>query len=193
MNQDESRGYLNVGQKALGFIAKTYLGEVISFENFLGKLVWLIFYRYPGCPLCNLHLKAVRKRIKILRSRGLEIVCVFETSEDKFKSLKDPHPAITMISDPDRVLYRLYGTEVKMSGLFRPTVAFNFFKAIVSGFGQGRIDGSLGQLPASFLIAEDGLIEQIYYGKTIVDHIPFAAVERFIQSRTQGIWMGNFS
>ncbi len=179
---------LKVGDKAPDFIGVTYRGESFDIQALRGKLIWLIFYRYPQCPLCNLHLKALARRMEKYHSQELEVVAVFESGPEKFAVKNLPHPGIHMLSDPNKVLYRLFETDVSLKAVFRPSVVGNLFKAILSGNSQGPIDGELGQVPASFLIAEDGIIEKIYYGKTIADHIPFSEVESFIQNRLQGTW-----
>ncbi|NBY20169.1 hypothetical protein EBQ74_07980, partial [bacterium] len=92
------------------------------------------------------------------------------------------------VPDPNKLLYELYQTDVSLKAVYRPSVALQFLKALANGFLQGSIDGQLGQVPASFLIAEDGIIENIYYGKTIADHIPFSEVDRFIEKRRFGTW-----
>ncbi|MFM8312824.1 MAG: redoxin domain-containing protein [Deltaproteobacteria bacterium] len=179
---------LKMGDKAPDFIGKTYQGETLTLQAFRGKLVWLIFYRYPQCPLCNLHLKALARRMDKYHSQELEVVAVFESGPERFAGNTISHPGIRMLSDPNKELYRLFETDVSLKAVFRPSVVGTFFKAILSGNSQGPIDGELGQVPASFLIAEDGIIEKIYYGKTIADHIPFSEVESFIQNRLQGTW-----
>jgi peroxiredoxin Q/BCP len=184
---------LREGDKAPGFTATTYDGKKISLRQFQGSPVWLIFYRYPGCPLCNLHISALKRRYPDFSSGGLKIITIFESPNSKFDpEMKDvramPFP---LIADPERVLYRAYGTEVKLSGVVRPSVGATFLKAIFSGYKQGNIDGKLGQMPAHFLIAEDGTVEQAYYGRNIADHIPFEVVEKFVESHREGLWQPN--
>jgi len=179
---------LTVGMKAPNFEGKTYFGKDVKLSDFQGKMVWLIFYRYPECPLCNLHLRALNKRLESYKKNGVEVIAVFESSPDKFRSVKTLLQGITAVSDPQKKLYQLYEAENKLRAVFRPSVVLNFAKAIVAGFRQGPIEGDLGQIPASFLIAEDGVIEKIYFGKTLADHIPFSSVEAFIQYRQQGMW-----
>jgi len=188
MKNIKSPKTLRVGQKAPDFLAKTISGDKISLNRFRGNLVWLIFYRYPGCPLCNLHLKAVKRREEHYRSKGLSIVSIFESPVEKFRNLNNPPNWVYWVPDPNKLLYELYQTDVSLKAVYRPSVALQFLKALANGFLQGSIDGQLGQVPASFLIAEDGIIENIYYGKTIADHIPFSEVDRFIEQRKMGTW-----
>ena len=82
-------------------------------------------------------------------SQELEVVAVFESGPEKFAVKNLPHPGIHMLSDPNKVLYRLFETDVSLKAVFRPSVVGNLFKAILSGNSQGPIDGELGQVPAS--------------------------------------------
>ncbi len=179
---------IKIGMEAPKFVAQTWQGEEISSSQFLGSPLWLIFYRYPGCPLCNLHLNAVKKRCPDLMKRGLKIIAIFESSPDKFKSLKEPFPDFPLISEPEKKLYELYETEESLKAVLKPSVVVTFIKAILNGNPQGKIDGKIGQVPAHFLIAEDGIIQYFYYGKSIGDHISFTSVERFLDSRVKSTW-----
>ncbi len=58
---------------------------------------------------------------------------------------------------------------------------FKFVKALLSGFRQGRVEGELSQVPAHFLIHEDGKIHTAYYGKNIADQISWESVFAFLE------------
>jgi thioredoxin-dependent peroxiredoxin len=176
------------GKKAPPFEATTFDGVTVSLSQWLGSQVWLIFYRYPNCPLCNLHLKAVSRRYELYEKRGLKIVAVFESSAENFAEAKFSSFKFPLIADPEKRLYQLYETKVSLAAVVRPSVVGKLFQAIFSGERQGSIDGELGQVPAHFLIAEDGILEYIYYGKTIADHIPWNWVDEFIQERQGMTW-----
>jgi peroxiredoxin Q/BCP len=181
---------LTVGMRAPNFAATTHDGRPISLRDYDGYPVWMIFYRYPGCPLCNLHISALTHRYEKYFSSSLRIIAVFESPRDKFpkKLAGKPFPPFPLIADPERRLYELYGTETSLGGVFNPGAVGGLFKALIGGNRQGRITGNLAQIPAHFLIAEDGVIEDIYYGTNIADHIPFEDVDRFLRERNIGSW-----
>jgi peroxiredoxin len=53
---------LNQYQLAPNFEAMNYLSERINLESYRGKKVWLSFYRYASCPLCNLRIDEISKK-----------------------------------------------------------------------------------------------------------------------------------
>lgn len=181
---------LDVGMKAPEFFAKTFDGKSVTSDEYQGHLVWLIFYRYPGCPMCNLHISALRARENWLAENHVNIIAVFDSPAEKFPKAVGGtgYPSFPMIADPQKKLYQLFGAESSMAGIFKPQVGVSFLKAIFSGQKQGKITGDIAQLPAHFLIAEDGVIERIYYGKSIADHISWKTVELFAQERNLGKW-----
>lgn len=61
---------IRAGQMAPTFEATTFRGEPIRFEQFRGEKVWLGFYRWASCPLCNLRVKEVIERRSLYESAG---------------------------------------------------------------------------------------------------------------------------
>lgn len=181
---------LLVGMQAPDFTATTHDGKSFTLSQFDGYPVWLIFYRYPSCPLCNLHMSALTRRYDKLFDSGLRVVAVFESPAEKFPTriAGKAFPEFPLIADPERRLYRLYGTEKKWGGIAKPSVAKSFIQAFIGGHRQGKITGNLSQIPAHFLIAENAEIEDIYYGSNIADHIPFEDVDDFLKTRNFGSW-----
>jgi thioredoxin-dependent peroxiredoxin len=182
---------LTKGIPAPDFNAKTREGKPISLSSFRGKIVWLIFYRYPGCPICNLHVSALYKKYEWVRNNQVQVITVFESTMDAFpKSFGgSPYPDFPFIADPDRRLYELYNVPVKAATLVtKPKWIPTALYALTKGFKQGKITGKIGQLPAHFLIAEDGLIDRVYYGRHVADHIPWEEVEDYAKQRKLGNW-----
>lgn len=181
---------LQTGSPAPQFIAQTVEGKAISLKEYRGQLVWLIFYRYPGCPMCNLHMSALMLRKPVLNQLGLKVIAVFESGAEKFpKDLGGKkRPDFPLIADPEKKLYQLYRCPSRLSGVVHPGAGVSFLKAITSGFKQPKVEGSLGQIPCHFLIAEDGILEHTYYGRHIGDHIPWTTVDKFVRDRRGGTW-----
>lgn len=48
---------LKVAEQAPKFIGETQKGDSISLGSFQGKNVFLKFFRYASCPMCNLLLQ----------------------------------------------------------------------------------------------------------------------------------------
>lgn len=181
---------LQPGDEAPDFQATLLDGRNLRLTGLRGHLVWLAFYRYAGCPICNLHFASVMRKYQALKQRDIFVLAVFESGPDHFpQSLAERrHSSLGLISDTERLLYDLYGVENRLSALIRPTVAVRLLQALFAGHPQRRIDGPAGRIPAHFLIAEDGIIEQAYYGANVADNIPWATVEKFFVERRGGIW-----
>jgi len=173
---------LTRGMQAPDFTATAYDKKQINLRDYRGKPVWLIFYRYPECPLCNLHLSTVCRWYSKPENKALSILAVFESKGNLFpyamggKAL----PSFPLIADPNRELYELYGTQARISALLAPSVVTSLFQAFGQGFKQGKITGKLTQIPAHFLISAEGIIDQVFHGKTVADHIPWKTVDAFV-------------
>ena len=62
----------------------------------------------------------------------------------------------------------------------RSNEAWGWVRAHLNGFFQKAVDGDITQLPAQFLIGEDGVIHTAFYGKNLADVIPWWRVNRFL-------------
>jgi thioredoxin-dependent peroxiredoxin len=179
------------GKRAPDFVGETFDGKRFHFYKYLGNPTWIIFYRYPECPFCNLHLFSIQKREQEFLSQNLQIVCVFQSPKEAFRRSKATRKIpkrFALLADPDRKIFDLYETEKRLGGLLRPKVATEFVRAAFNGFFQGRIQGDLGQLPAHILVDEEGRIVDTYFGKHIADHIAWESVQRFLHNRTSPGW-----
>ena len=51
---------------------------------------------------------------------------------------------------------------------------------MAAGFFPRATDGSKTRIPGDFLIDENGIVADAFYGADIGDHIPFERVEHFL-------------
>ena len=70
---------LKAGDRAVPFSAETLEGRNISLDQFAGKPLLLMFYRYASCPMCNLRLRDFAQKYPALHERGLEVVAFFHS------------------------------------------------------------------------------------------------------------------
>ena len=183
------------GARVPEFQAITSNGKVIDIKDYLGKKVWLAFYRYATCPYSLLHLSEVVAKAEELKQNGVEFIAVFKSDLKEFKS-GGPHAShvylqdvpFPMITDPNRKLYRFFGVKQGIRAWFSVSLWWSFIKAWFKGFGPGgggfsearKLDP---QLPAHFLILEDGRIHTIHQGATFSDHISWWRVQKFFRER----------
>lgn len=172
---------IEIGEKAPGFDAVTLGGKSISLSDLRGRKVWLAFFRYAGCPLCNLRISEIMQRYEGYRRQGLNILAVFQSPLVKMKKyVGKQSPPFPLLSDPEENLYALYGLEKRLSGMITPSVSLKLAKATVKGFLPGMPDGAKSRIPGDFLIDKQGIVMDAFYGRDIADHIPFDRTEKFI-------------
>lgn len=173
---------LKKGQQAPYFIAKDVFGETIDLHNYTGHKLMVSFYRFSSCPFCNLRIQRILGQYRKFEESGLKMISFWQSPKESIlEHVGLQHPPFPMIPDPDKRVYRLYGVEKSLLGLFGvlkdPKLVA---KALKGGFNPTTVDGDLSQLPADFLIGPDLKIERAYYGKHVGDHIGFSEIESFL-------------
>jgi len=172
---------LKPGDKAVSFSAETITGKTISLDQFAGKPLLLMFYRYASCPMCNLRLRDFSQHYASLHERELEVVAFFHSSADKIRrnAGKQQYP-FHLVPDPQFNVYRKYGVETSWLrfslSMFLPSFYVDWIRSMRYGF-WGGVDWQMGKMPADFLIGPDGRILKAHYGREIGDHLAVQEVE----------------
>ncbi|WP_341677012.1 peroxiredoxin-like family protein [Niveibacterium sp. SC-1] len=157
-------------------------GGIVDLAEMRGRPVLLSFYRYASCPVCNLRVHRLIDAYPRLSAAGLSVLGVFQSSAEEMTRYMDRHQApFPLVPDPQLQLYRRFGVETRWGALLSLAVIRSAVTAFTKGFLPGRISGPVHRAPADFLIAPDGRIALSYYGRTIDDHVPIAAVESWLQ------------
>jgi peroxiredoxin len=131
--------------------------------------------------LCNLRVSQMIERRAEFERYGLAILGVFQSPPERLaKYVGKQEPPFPLLSDPEEKLYALYGLEASFAKYIAPAVLPKLAKAMAKGFMPGATDGSITRVPADFLIDENGMVADAFYGRDIADHIPFERVERFM-------------
>jgi peroxiredoxin len=143
-----------------------------------GELVHLQLRRFAGCPVCNLHLRSVVARHDEIVASGIREVVVFHSTEDQLRTYESDLP-FALIADPERALYREFGVARSVSALLSPRVWLTVARAMSRSIwatirGQAPLaplapkGGDFG-LPADLLIAPDGRVVAVKYGRHAYD------------------------
>jgi len=163
------------GDKAPNFQTTTAEGIEISLDNLLknGPVV-LVFHRYVGCPICQMHAMELAKEYHQFQLRNTRLYIIMDSSMKRVRSFAEKKKLPPMfIPDPNRKLYDLY--DVKTGGwqayLSMPTLSAAA-KATMKGHFQGAMKGNMRQLPADFVIGTDGVFKFVHYGEHFADHTP---------------------
>lgn len=173
---------IKVNDKAPTFTAIDVRGTKIDFEKYKGKKVFLAFFRYASCPVCNFRMHDVLENYDQIKASGYEIIAVYESTNKTLNEfLKDENVPFPIIGDSELVLYKKYRVEKS----FWRTISSIFDKKVTSNKTKGKElfkgkklkkDGNLTRIPADFLIDENGIITTAYYGTDIGDHLPLEQI-----------------
>ena len=179
---------LKAGEIAPHFLMKDTSGQMIDLAHYRGSRTMLSFFRYTGCPLCNLRFWYLTQRYPHYRAQGLRIISVFESSQadtrDFASKFASPFP---IIADPKRELYKLYKLETSWTGFVRGFLLRGaaFEEAQSRGLAKWNINGTAQRMPADFLLNPDQTIATAYYGKDMGDFLQLTQIDDFLdQSAT---------
>jgi peroxiredoxin Q/BCP len=113
------------GEKARKFTGVDFKGVPFDSDELGGKKVLFSFFRYASCPFCNLRIHRLISRYEQYQKAGVEVVAVFQSPPESIRQYvgKQDIP-FTVLADPERKLYTLYGVESSWLG---------FFKVLVTG------------------------------------------------------------
>ena len=157
---------------------ETPSGQRVTVPDPAGDPVHLQLRRFAGCPICNLHLRSIVSRYDEIRSQGIREVVVFHSTAAELTKHEVDLP-FPLIADPQRVLYRRLGVERRPTSLLSRralSAAFGGLAATprTNSTKRGRLGpimpaGGRFGLPADFLIATDGRITALKYGRHAYD------------------------
>ena len=184
---------IKTGILAPNFQSIDVLGNYIKLKDYQGKKVYIAFLRNVNCAMCSLHLFNIIRVIDRLKANDLEIIVFFESSPEMFNDsyffreqvLKEHK--ITIISDPNRKFYSLYGAEISPEKatleVFQaaPGRMDQYQEALNQGFtGDGIQAGTHPDaIPADFLLNEQLIVKHLNYGQDTGDFTKLSLIESF--------------
>jgi peroxiredoxin len=131
------------------------------------KVVHLQMRRYAGCPVCSLHLRSFVRRKDDLARAGVREVAVFHSSAAELRKVHTDLP-FDVVPDPTRQLYTAFGCTTSPLALLHPRGLSAAVRGALSRASSapsaGVADGLFG-LPADFLVAPNGKLLAVKYGK----------------------------
>ena len=156
-----------------------------------GKRVWLAFFRYSACIMCQLRVNQLKQKHAALAAAGVVVLPVFCSTPKEIAGYVGKRTAgsgLSIIAEPGKAAYRDYGAGSSCLGsalglgpCYHMCIDCAFWKAAcyANCSCQHFPPSNALQMPADFLIGVDGKIERLHKGKTLGDHISFAAVEQW--------------
>jgi peroxiredoxin len=131
------------------------------------QLVHLQFRRFAGCPICNVHLQSIVRRLGEIADAGIREVVVFHSTDDELRQYVGDLP-FAVIGDPAKALYAEFGVGSSPRSVLDPRAVPPTVVAMARpSYWRNRggmpvsnphpTGGHLG-LPADFLIGPDGRV-----------------------------------
>lgn len=172
---------LQSGQTAPAISLPNIDGSALDTRALAGRAYMLSFYRFAGCPFCNLRMHRLVSSYAEFGG-NLELVAVFDSSLENLQRHVAKHEApFPVLADESNQSYKAYRVERSLAGVMRGMI-FRFptlIKSMLMGNLPTTIRGSMTTMPADFLIDGDGVIVKAYYGKDEGDHFPISEVVAF--------------
>ena len=138
---------MEIGDKVPELLGVDQDGKEVKMSDFAGKKLVLYFYPKDNTPGCTAEACSLRDRYTELIEKGYEVIGVSKDSTDSHKKFIAKHELpFILISDADKVLQKEMGAWGEKTMCGRTTE---------------------GTLRTTFLISEDGRIENIMSPKQI--------------------------
>ncbi len=156
---------LSVGQQAPTFSVTDVEGNRIALNKIESRYILLVFFRYSGCPWCNLAIHRLSLEYPTLIENGCEVIAFVQSEKqhiiDNIYGRHTVKPEFSIVADRTRRIYELYHVRDSISAAVRTITKIpNWLHSIRKhGFNQSSVDGNLFLVPASFLI--DGRTRKI--------------------------------
>lgn len=155
-------------------------GTQFNSKIFKGKPFIISFFRFAGCPFCNLRIHEMVNTYQ----ENFNIVAIFDSPLNNLIKYSKGHNApFSILADEQNIYYKKYGVEKSFLGMLEGM--FLHFPRLIKGMFKGylptTLKGSLITMPADFLIDKHGKIHTAYYAKHEADHIPLETIRAFFE------------
>jgi thioredoxin-dependent peroxiredoxin len=177
---------LTSGTPAPPLVAQDLFGQRVDLAAHRGRPVLVSFFRNAACALCNLRVHHLIERYPELHADGLEVIAVFESSNESLRRYVGRQDApFSIIGDPTGTLYDAFGvesSEEKVSATMQMTSTEDMVgRAAAAGFALTEEPGAnFLRMPADVLIGADGTVVDAHYADYVYDHLPFERIEAMI-------------
>jgi peroxiredoxin len=147
-------GFVQVGDGVAGFNLEEVDGELLTLDNLVSEgPVVLIFFRFAGCPACNIALPYYQRTLApALRALGARLVAVSPQVPEKLVDIKRRHGfTFEVATDRDNALGRRFGITFESEPASQAAAkARGNFIGDTTGTGTGELP-----MPAVVVIDQD--------------------------------------
>lgn len=167
---------LKVGDSAPPLVLPAHTGNVFDLSREpRGARTLVVFFRFAGCPFCNVHVHVLIERHAELARAGVKVVGVFGSPMDAIReTVAQQEPPFPILADADDAAHVAWGaTHDSVLGMMDPRnvrvgLAPWRQRATIDG---GRTDGKVLRMPADFIIDGELTIRTAHYGRYAADHL----------------------
>jgi thioredoxin-dependent peroxiredoxin len=158
--------------------------------DYRGRPLLIQFYRYSGCPMCDLRLHDFARDYPGLAVEGLSVIAFFHSSAPRLRRhfARRPMP-FPIVGDPGLTTYRSFGVERSVARTLltalKPSFYWDWVRSMRHGY-WGTFDLRMDMMPADFLIDGDGIIRHVHYGRDFGDHLPVPELRSILAPRSPG-------
>lgn len=160
-----------------GFTFSTAYEDDLNSKDILkGKTVFW-FLRYIGCTVCRYDVHLLQERYDEFLKKGAQVYVAMQSDREHVrKDLESTGTKLpfSIICDPEQKIYELLdivpaeSMEALTEGV-REQLKEKGGKARELGFVHGDYEGNEQQLPALFIVNEDGTVAYAHYARNIMD------------------------
>jgi thioredoxin-dependent peroxiredoxin len=139
-------------------------GSAFDTQSLRGRPYLLGFFRFAGCPFCNMRLQSLVERFESYPG-DFTVAAVFDSPVENLALHTRRHNArFPILADESNQYYGEYGVERSLMGVARgiATRLSTLIRPTLKGYIPMRVKRSMTTMPANFLIDADGIIQQAY-------------------------------
>ncbi len=167
---------LKVGDAAPALVLPAHTGRTFDLaKEPLGGRTLVVFFRFAGCPFCNVHVHVLIERYTELARAGVKVVGVFGSPMDAIReTVARQEPPFPILADADDAAHIAWGaTHDSVLGMMDPRnarVGLGPWRQRAT-IDAGRTDSKVLRMPADFVVDEQMTIRLAHYGRYAADHL----------------------
>lgn len=137
-----------------------------------GRPVFLMFLRYYGCTVCQLDIQELKRNYNRFIEKGCQVFVVLQSKPEIIAQHQKPGGLpFDIVCDPEQTLY--HQLEIAPAKSKIAMASLDLMKKInaakQAGLSHGEYEGNELQLPALFLLDEQGKVQYAHYAKNLTD------------------------
>lgn len=151
-----------------------YKDDLQLYDVLKGKtILWVL--RYIGCTVCRFDVHLISERYKEFKDKNAQVFVVMQSDQQHVQNdLKDIKLPFDIICDTNMEIYNSLDilpadSKNDLIGDKRDELLEKDAQATAFGFSHGDYEGNEMQLPAMFIVNEDGIVDYAHYAKSIMD------------------------